>query len=361
MERDSKLDLLKTISMLGVLWIHYGYFYFVDSTDMSVKGIVRIVLRLLSCTAVPLFFMINGALLLNRDLSDQAILYKAKNILVKLMVFIPFTVILYPLIREKRLLSPREILNRCWNWNGNGVQHLWFLFSLLTIYLLYPFINKVFKMYDCKIKYFYYGLLFLFTFGNSAINLVLNIISYFSGNGADIIYTDTNFFYGPNFLYGWHSWTIVYFVTGAMIYKKSFGKRSVALSFISVGFMSALYIWVCRIMSLYTGNRHYYLYLGGYNQFILFFLVLALYVLTTKITIPVKVRKVLGVTGSNTLGILFFHRIYGEIFTKFFDNFGIDIAANGVVWGLGGVTLIYLCSLITTILLKKCKLGKILL
>ena len=97
--------------------------------------------------------------------------------------------------------SRKELLNRSWNWQGNGVQHLWFLFTLLVLYLIYPFVNMIYRTENRKIRIFYFAMLFVFTFGNAALNLGANIINYYR-NDFGFLYTDKNFFNGPNFFYG---------------------------------------------------------------------------------------------------------------------------------------------------------------
>ena len=53
-KRDAGLDLLKTVAIICVCYCHYGCMY-VDSTDMTIKGIIKILIRLFNCTAVPIF------------------------------------------------------------------------------------------------------------------------------------------------------------------------------------------------------------------------------------------------------------------------------------------------------------------
>ena len=69
------------------------------------------------------------------------------------------------------------------------------------------FVGTLFNLSFCKfsishpnkkIKVFYFGMLFIFTFGNAALNLGANIVNYYEGDFQPI-YTDKNFFNGPNF------------------------------------------------------------------------------------------------------------------------------------------------------------------
>ena len=212
-------------------------------------------------------------------------------------------------------------------------------------------------MEDPKIKWFYYILGIIFTFGNSSINLAANIISYYL-NREVVYYTDKNFFHGPNFLYGWYSWCIVYFILGCWLIKTKFSKKHMMVASFLVVFISCGYVWLCHTMSYYTGKERYYVFFNGYNQIFMLILVMAIFVLSSGIHIPLKMQKILEITGGNTLGVLFFHRIWGEIFLKTFSNYGIDIRLGGVRYGIMGAMLTWFFSLVSALLMKRVKVLK---
>ncbi len=360
MNKSIRIDFLKTISIFLVCYFHYGH-YIVDSTDMSFTGVVKILLRLLATTAVPIFFCINGYLSLEKNYSIEQILGKAKQLLGKLMFWIPITAFVYAFLSEGRILSVGELLNRSWNWQGNGVQHLWFLFTLLVLYLIYPFVNLIYRSKNKKIKVFYFAMLFLFTFGNAALNLGANIINYYLNNPQPL-YTDKNFFNGPNFFYGWYAWTLVYYVLGTKLFSVvKTPKTRILLGGGSVWLGGIVYIWACYTMAKYTSDAKHYLYFGGYNQVFVLLVVVGIILLSELLQFPKWTHRILNIAGRNTLGVLFFHRIWGEIFLKFFNQYGISIRDSGVWAGLLGATLVFTCSLLCTVLLKKTKVGKVLL
>lgn len=360
-KRDAGLDLLKTVAIICVCYCHYGCMY-VDSTDMTIKGIIKILIRLFNCTAVPIFFMTNGALTLHKEYSVERCLQKAAEILKKLMLYIPITVLGYNFIKNGEFLDFKTFLNRCWNWQGNGVQHLWFLFSLMCIYLLYPFICYVLKQQK-KVKIIYGGLLFIFTFGNSAINLMNNIYHYFKYGGGEYFF-DTNFFNGPNFFYGWYSWVLVYFIAGDILWKhilnKKFIKRQTTVVLLILGVISAIfYVWACRIMAIYMSDTYFMLYFWGYNQ--IFMLIIAVLIFCTVlqyIKISNTLQRILEITGDSTLGILFFHRFIGEIVKKIFANYNIDINTAGIMYGIISTGIVFCVSLCLTVLIKRWKIVR---
>ena len=76
-----------------------------------------------------------------------------------------------------------------------------FCFTLLVLYLIYPFVNMIYHTENRKIRTFYFAMFFVFTFGNDALDLGTNIINYY-WNAFGFLYTDKNFSGGPYFFYG---------------------------------------------------------------------------------------------------------------------------------------------------------------
>jgi len=114
-------------------------------------------------------------------------------------------------------------------------------------------------------------------------------------------------------------------------------------------------------MAEYVGDPKYYIYFGGYNQVFVLLVVMGIILLSDLLHFPRWMHTLLKVTGGSTLGILFFHRIWGEIFLKLFNMYGISIRDSGVKAGLLGATLVFFCSLLCTVLLKRTRAGRLLL
>ena len=124
---------------------------------------------------------------------------------------------------------------------------------------------------------------------------------------------------------------------------------------------AVMYIWACYTMAKYSSDAKYYLYFSGYNQVFVLLVVAGIILISTALRFSTWTHKMLKITGRNTMGILFFHRIWGEVFLKLFNQYGISIRDSGVRAGFLGATLIFICSLLCTIILKKTKVGRLLL
>ncbi len=109
------LDFIKIIAAIMVVFYHFR------STDLGsfINGQYVItfdrVFTNISAACVPLFFMVNGALVLNKDYSIEKIYYKAAKIALLLFVW---SVVDFP---------------------------AWFFKTLIVLYLLYPIFKKIYR------------------------------------------------------------------------------------------------------------------------------------------------------------------------------------------------------------------------
>ena len=357
--RNIQLDFLKTVAIIEVCYCHYGTLC-VDSTDLSMIGIIKILIRLFACTAVPVFFTVNGALMLNKNYTSTEILKRAGTLLRKIIIYIPITAFGYAYLHDGVILSVKELLYRWYHWHGNGVQHLWFLFSLLTIYILYPFINMIYTEKRGGVKSFYLGMLFILTFGNSCLNLLHNLICDWTGVQAEYI-SDRDFFDGVNYAYGWYSFVIVYFILGAILIKRKFTAKEIIGAIFMLLCSSVFYVWMCYRMAFFTGDITYMVYFWGYNQIYMLLIVISIFVLSSKlnyINFSPVFEKLITATGSCTLGVLFFHRFYGEIIRNLFLKHNIDTRTTSLPYGIIAGLSVFLCSFLSTWLLRKTRFGK---
>lgn len=140
-ERRLDYDVLRVFSMLGVIYLH--------TAAVALRGLDNAPLwnfsNLLACLftpAVPLFFMMSGALLLREEkTADLGFLFRRR--LPKILVpYLAWTalVLLYQVFTgqgDTALTSLSRLLN-----NGVAVPY-WFLYALVPLYLLSPFLKRM--------------------------------------------------------------------------------------------------------------------------------------------------------------------------------------------------------------------------
>ena len=117
--------------------------------------------------AVPVFLMITGALLLRKDKAitwDVCIRKYCKRILLALFIFgVPFSVMMISM--ETKQVSPLMILQAVMNViEGKSVGHLWYLYVLIGVYLVLPFLKNATDNMNEKTMRTFLLILFLFNF-----------------------------------------------------------------------------------------------------------------------------------------------------------------------------------------------------
>ena len=142
-------DYLETIAMFLVITMHQGWLKNTLACSISMA---------LAPMAVPLFFMIHGALLLTKDASPAK---QAKRILRVLLQMLFWNTVYLLLSMVHGLISPSQIglgfLLRYYvgNVNPTGIpsSHFWFLHALLVIYFLFPLLDACKKQNEKVLKY----------------------------------------------------------------------------------------------------------------------------------------------------------------------------------------------------------------
>lgn len=145
-------DVLRVFSMLGVIYLHTAAIALRDLTNIPLWNFSNLLVCLFT-PAVPLFFMMSGALLLREEkTANLGFLFRRR--LPKILVpYLAWTalVLLYQVCTgegEAALTALSRLLN-----NGVAVPY-WFIYALVPLYLLSPFLKRmVDHLDDCHWHY----------------------------------------------------------------------------------------------------------------------------------------------------------------------------------------------------------------
>ena len=145
-ERIFYYDFLRAFAIIAVILCHIDIFYGDLNTPLQI--ICKLTINDIGRMGVPIFLMISGALLLNRD-------YELSDFLKR-----RFTRIIYPFIFWMTLIlggmfclneSPAKI----WNIFIGNPSITWYFWTLIGIYLFLPVLNSFIKDYgENGMKYF---------------------------------------------------------------------------------------------------------------------------------------------------------------------------------------------------------------
>jgi surface polysaccharide O-acyltransferase-like enzyme len=297
MKKDYGLDLMRICAMLLVIVIHVSNYYSRSFTDIdSFSYFFATIFNGLARVSVPIFFMISGALLIPKvDNFDQ---YKKRvfKLLVTLVVwsFIYYLWNKYVMNYNIYLLS--SIFTTIFE---PSKAHLWFLYALIGIYLVLPFIRKMLINLDFKEEMLFVKLWVSLVGGFYLLRLILQIFKI-----------NTTITYPVPIIQG--TYYLGYFILGYIIYRYIDKiKISNKLLGLAAGLSLIITIIGTFIVSLIMGS--YYEGLFAYRS--LFYIIASssifVYVLKNKEDIITKrVTLVIDLISPYSFGIYLIHVIF---------------------------------------------------
>lgn len=159
----NKIIYLQELRVFAIYWVIFnhtgGAQAFAWQPIPSLHFLLYTAFSLLCKTAVPIFFMISGALLLNRGKDWR---WLSKKILRMAVVLIITTVayVIYKRIRYGEIHGVIDTLK--YLYEGSDLSaHLWFLYAYLAFLLSIPIIDRVIKDFKTDIFYYLVGMYML--------------------------------------------------------------------------------------------------------------------------------------------------------------------------------------------------------
>ena len=322
-EREYTFDVLRVIAMIMVIIIHVSNVYtrsynFIDTNSYLVSLIFNTISRI----SVPIFFMISGALLLDRSFN----LKKYKKRILKIIILIIVWDILY-LIWEyyflgvtydklyKLILEPYR-------------AHLWFLYTLIILYAIQPLLKLILDRLNKPMKI----VLFIAWILLSTISMynlaIANIFTIFSNIG--------------------------FFILGKYIYDYVSNSNR---NYKNYTFIMILLLIISLIKSIYLNYTASLKFNMFYNLFFAYrtpFIILSSFIIFKLVYIYCHDKKPKDVIlfGSDlSLGVYLIHGMFLDVTTKY-----VDYKHVIPIIGIPSFTLyILVLSLISVYILRKIK------
>ncbi len=198
-ERNANLDLIKCIACISVVGLH-------------AVGMANYTIYYLCDCGVPLFFMVNGYLLLSRDKVDYPYVFHKILHILKVVVLWNLLITIPVFLFRRKLVNPlrlslESLLQKGYLW------HFWFFGALIIIYLLLPLLHSFFggKVLHHKI----------ICFVLMCVCLIMNILSMIKGYPLDM------FIPQPLRLWTW----LFYFLLGGLFFHIAPRIRHLPVSF----------------------------------------------------------------------------------------------------------------------------------
>ncbi|MCF2611923.1 MULTISPECIES: acyltransferase [Fusobacterium] len=340
MKRENNIDFLKVVSSIMVIMTHIsaywvGKYLEVDSYKFSVGNFWDT----LSRVAVPIFVMIAGRYALSDDRNENfknyykkifkriyiptiiwSILYVSYNFSLKILV-------IFIKGKEIDLLSPIKdfIL-------GRPFYHMWYLYMMIGVYLLAPFLIKFKKKYG-ENKFFKLGIIFMFIgFGIILLEKYLGKINFYERD--DIFRYLKYYWYFSQFKF---INFIGYFILGYSLRNKKIDtKKSLLIYLFS---LSSLFLMVekTRISEFNYDNNFIFVIIGAVSLYLFFN--------------NLKVNYDFSKLEKHTFNIYLVHAGIISVISLFLDEI-LNYEPNPIWYIPFAIILVFILSLIFSIVLE---------
>lgn len=326
--RLAHIDFLKALALFMMLLFHCTLYPVVLGPGVGVSALVRMLGRCLLSTCVPIFFLVNGYLLLG---GRQDIRKHSRRIL-RLVVTASFWMLFLLLVLQPlrgEFYTWEQTRERFWSLQMDWNNHLWYLGVLVCIYLFYPVIKQA---YDTNLTVFYYftGLCFLLSFGNTLLNEFFTVFNRVV-RSQTVVYHNFPFFHMFNPISGNFGMGLTYFCIGGVL--RSLQPRLEAVAPRRRNLAAGVGLAVCCGLLLCLGYGYSLLSAqtwdvvwNGYDT--VFTLGSTLCLFTLSLSIP-KSGRLLRAVSENTLGVYLMHIIFQELLGKGFAA----VPAFASFWG----------------------------
>ncbi|MBD5469544.1 MAG: acyltransferase family protein [Lachnospiraceae bacterium] len=344
------IELIRIIAAFLVIFNHTGdkgFFLYSTYEFGGIQFWITLIMSIFCKVAVPLFFMMSGALLLEKEYSLKTIwLNKITKIIFVLVVFSAFYYIRYHLLGLIPEISVKRFFVRLYK--GSIQLSFWYLYAYLAMLMSIPFLKSIAKNLSNTTFLYLIGIYFVYI-------SVFPCLEFFLWEGDGSI--------DSNIRVDWILSNIVlYPIVGYYLENK--------IDIDKVQRKNIIAIWAISILGLAAacGMTYYKQKITGllseadsqafHNSFILF-PCMAIYItikyICSKVHIPALLYKTISSIGACTFGIYLIHgAILGSKFASKFWNFlENEIHMNRMVMPFLFSFLVFCIGYIITLILKK--------
>lgn len=349
--RVQYLDIIKTIAIFLVVFCHF----------VLLAPAVPDNIAMVACwSGVPMFFMVNGALLFTRPLNLKKHVRKTINIYLVLVCWRLIYLFALGAICHVPLsgFGKSQItlyLFAFGSLEGIGTGHLWFIEALLAVYILFPVLRICFDhAYGRKIILFIavYGL--LITNGLTGAQMLLDALAA-SGYMAPASLASLETL-NP---LGTYANMLGFFLLGAYIHTAPVPERfrswekPAALLMAAAGLLG---MWAVKWHTSQDPAWDGILLVQGYRHLPVILLALGIYLLCRNISVKNRhISRIISATASRTLGVYYIHWIFGWLVVPYL---ALCFPAYNLATNILKTLILILLSLISTQIIEKIPLLK---
>lgn len=316
---NPSLDIIRIVACFFVIMIHVATHFF---SNFSPVWPIALVYDAMARVAVPIFFMITGYLLLDIKILSLGNFYTKR--FTKIIVPFIITCIIYYFLRYRQYSLVDYIIYIS---NNYVDYHLWYIYTLIGIYLSLPFFIYIL----CDNKNITYAFLYFFIW----------LMFYLLPNQF-IMYYNIKCDYFSRFNLGFFGGYMGYVVCGIIIKKiNTFINKKYAL-FLYI--LSTVLIIALTYKYSYRVNKPSELFFVEFTPLI-FIQSTSLFILLLNMDVTPRFNKILYIIADKTYWIYLIHiLVLGFIFSKFpLHNINLSLLIYIPFWTI--LTMIVCCVL----------------
>ncbi|MFZ7214438.1 acyltransferase [[Pasteurella] aerogenes] len=332
-KRTVYFDVLNVIACIAVLALHHNgivHYFKVDTPSWK----QALVFEVLFYWAVPIFFMLSGATLLNyREKYSTRVFFK-KRVFRVAVPFLFWSVILliHTYFQDKFIYkTPQEVINAIIQTKLPYGDVYWFFSPLLALYFLIPVLSL---LKEHKIILWYIVLFIFIT--HSLFPPVLSMLGIKWNNSLSF----------PMVGY------VIFLVLGYLLSQLTLSKLHRNVIYCIALLCIIIRYWGTYYFSLELGKLDRYLF--GYVQFHSVFLAVAVFIFIKNLDFSAKTCQVLSVLSSYSFGIYLIHKL-----VMYYEQKFLLLSSEALFWRTLGIFITYLICLLCVYLIKQVPiLGK---
>lgn len=203
-------DIIKFIAMFLVVMLHYSFY-----TRYYSRGLAGTLITVLCMVCVPLFFSVNGALLLPRDMDEVKHYRKTLNIIIVVTIWKLLAATFFIFVDGSHPVTAKDlaIFLLGGGFGDYPTGYFWFMNALIAVYLVLPVMKLAF---DAEHKIAFNALLVVltvFTVGKDSLTFILQV----AGTMTNRDYTSLTSSLGEFCIFGPYGYVLLYVLVGGAI------------------------------------------------------------------------------------------------------------------------------------------------
>ncbi len=308
-ERVDYFDMLKVSAMFFVCYLHF---------DLLNDGLMNN-FSIMICTAgVPVFFMVNGALLLNAPFDMKKHMKRVGWVTLSYFLWRIITLVGLIFILNKSFgdFNAVDLLQYAIGGTVEGIStgHFWFMNTLLAIYIIFPLLKICFDHPKAKvILTVFCMILFVLRYGVMLFNVFSQILNCYAGLP---LFSFSSL--GSYNIFGYNGTFVLYFILGAILHKYFYIEQIKKRYFKMISVAAVIIGWILFFLEKAfetgaTGPQHGVID-DGYTRVSSFIMSIGFFCLFIGVKFRYKIiQKIVSAISQSTLCIYYLHWLMGFV------------------------------------------------